>query len=98
MTQRRVAAVPAVRSRLARGTVRSAVAGLFVVLLGAGATGFADTPADWADSPHVSGFHFLLILFLIPAGIGLVITTLVMLPSLVRRSQPGRELETSDRL
>lgn len=95
--QRRVAPAAEVRSRCARATVRSATLGVFAVLMGLGAAGFADTPANWADSPHVSGFHFLLILFLIPAGLALIITTLVMLPSLVSRSQPSSELEASDR-
>lgn len=42
----------------------------------------ADTPAAWTKPPHVSGLQFLLVLILIPLGIGLVITLLTMLPSL----------------
>jgi hypothetical protein len=44
----------------------------------------ADTPASWDDSPHVSAIKFLLVLLIIPGGIALLITLLVILPSLVR--------------
>ncbi|MCW2757743.1 MAG: hypothetical protein JWO46_1489 [Nocardioidaceae bacterium] len=69
-----------------RVLLRAAGAGLFTVLLGLGGAAFADTPSNWEDSPHVSGFQFLLVLFLIPLGIGLVITVLTILPSLIKGS------------
>lgn len=43
---------------------------------------YADAPSAWSKPPHVSGLDFLLVLVLIPLGIGLVITLLTMLPSL----------------
>jgi hypothetical protein len=55
------------------------------------APALADTPADWDDPPHVSALKYLLVLLIIPGGIALFITLLVMLLSLVRGDsyQPG---------
>jgi hypothetical protein len=56
--------------------------GLALPMLAAPA--LADTPAAWDQAPHVSALKFLLVLLIIPGGIALLITVLVMLPSLVR--------------
>jgi hypothetical protein len=74
--------------RIARATVRI-FAALSAVTLGVVAplltqAALADTPAAWDDAPHVSAIHYLLILLIIPGGIALLITLLVMLPSLIR--------------
>jgi hypothetical protein len=59
---------------------------VFTVVLGGAGAAFADTPSAWPDPPHVSGAHYLLVLFLIPAAIGLVIAVLVSLPSWIKGS------------
>jgi hypothetical protein len=48
------------------------------------APAFADRPAGWDQAPHVSAIKYLLVLLIIPGGIALLISLLVMLPSLVR--------------
>jgi hypothetical protein len=52
----------------------------------------ADTPADWEKPPPVSGFDYLLVLFLIPLGLALVISFLAFIPTLVgdHGYQPGQ--------
>lgn len=75
-----------------RRTLTVLVSGVLLVLA-APAAALADTPADWADSPEVSGFEFLLVLILIPAGLALVIALLAALPSIVgaeKGYQPGQ--------
>lgn len=79
-----------------RQTLRRSLAVLAsgaVLVLGAPSLALADTPAGWADSPHVSGFQFLLVLFLIPGGLAIVIGLLAALPAIIRGNkgyQPGR--------
>ena len=53
---------------------------------------FADTPETWDKAPHVSGLEFLLVLFLIPAGLALVISLLAALPSMIgdKGYEPGQ--------
>lgn len=78
-------------SKPSSGTVRrivrrAALAG-FGALAAALATpmaAFADTPAAWAEPPHVSGLRFLVLLVLIPGGIALGVVLLVSLPSLAK--------------
>ncbi len=52
----------------------------------------ADTPAGWQKAPPVSGFDFLLVLFLIPLSLALVISFLAFIPTLVgdHGYQPGQ--------
>jgi hypothetical protein len=69
---------PVVR-RLAR-----AVALTPAVLALMAAPAFADTPERWADSDPVSVMHALLIIVIIPAALFLVISLLVLVPSLAR--------------
>jgi len=78
------------RNLLRRALLAFAAALVTVVALPAVAA--ADTPADWAKAPHVSGLEFLLVLVLIPLGIALVITVLTLLPSLIhdRGYEPGQ--------
>jgi hypothetical protein len=56
------------------------------------AVAVADTPAAWDDAPHTSGLQYLLVLFLIPLGLGIVISLLTMLPSMIhdRGYEPGQ--------
>jgi hypothetical protein len=63
-----------------------------VAVVGLPGLASADTPAAWAEDPHVSGLEFLLVLVLIPLGIALVISLLVSLPSMVRDRgyEPGQ--------
>jgi hypothetical protein len=69
-----------------------ALAAALVAVLALPAVAVADTPADWATPPHVSGLEFLLVLVLIPLGIALVISVLAVLPSLIhdRGYEPGQ--------
>lgn len=80
---------------MTRTLVRTSAAGVFLALVGVGGAGLADTPSNWADSPHVSGFQFLLVLFLIPLALFLVIATLTALPSWVRQGT-GSEVATRE--
>lgn len=53
---------------------------------------FAAPPQSWPEPPEVSPLAFLTVLFLIPAGLFLVITLLASLPSLGKSGsgyQPG---------
>ena len=52
----------------------------------------ADTPSNWENSPDVTGFDALVVLFLIPLGLFLVISLLAALPSLVKGDsyEPGQ--------
>ena len=88
--------------RFARTTAR-VFAGLSAVTLGVVVplltqSALADTPAAWDDAPHVSAIHFLLVLLIIPGGIALLITLLVMLPSLIRGNSytPGETWVAED--
>lgn len=69
-----------------------ALAASLVAVVALPAVAMADTPAAWEKAPHVSGLEFLLVLVLIPLGIGLVISVLAVLPSLIhdRGYQPGQ--------
>ena len=69
-----------------RRLLRAASAGLCLALVGIGGAASADTPTNWEGSPDVSGFQFILVLFLIPLGLFLVISTLSALPSLMKQS------------
>ncbi len=52
----------------------------------------ADAPSTWENTPDVSGFQALLVLFLIPAGLFVVISLLAALPSLIKGDsyEPGQ--------
>lgn len=69
-----------------------AVATALVTLVAMPAVASADTPAAWDDAPDVSGFEYLLVLLLIPAGLALVIALLAALPSMIndRGYEPGQ--------
>jgi hypothetical protein len=53
----------------------------------------ADTPATWRNPPPMSTLHALLLFVGVPAGLFVVITLLVMAPSIVRgpRYRPGQQ-------
>ena len=80
-----------VSRRRARGAV-AAVAGALVALVMFPTAALADTPEGWDKAPHVSGLEFLLVLFLIPAGLFLVISLLAALPSMIsdKGYEPGQ--------
>ncbi|NUS52604.1 MAG: hypothetical protein HOQ22_16380 [Nocardioidaceae bacterium] len=61
-------------------------------MTGITAPALAAPPEQWEDTPSVAPFHALLILFLLPAGLFLVITLLVYLPSMRHSEgyQPGQ--------
>lgn len=70
--------------RTARVALRAFIASVFAGLVSVAAVASADTPAAWDDAPEHGAFGYLLLLFLIPLGIALVVTTLVLLPSMIR--------------
>ena len=76
---------------LVRRAVIASAAGLVALVL-APVAAFADEPAAWGSQPHVSGWQFLVVLVLIPAGLFLVITLLAALPSMIRDKgyEPGQ--------
>jgi hypothetical protein len=69
-----------------------AVSAALVAVVALPAVASADTPAAWDDAPHVSGLEFLLVLVLIPLALGLVISVLAALPSMIhdRGYEPGQ--------
>lgn len=79
-----------VRRFAGRAVATVSVAMAMLVLLPAAAS--ADTPAAWDEAPDVSGLEFLVVLFLIPAGLFLVISLLAALPSMIsdKGYEPGQ--------
>jgi hypothetical protein len=45
-------------------------------------TAFAEAPSTWADTPHVSAAHVILVLVVIPVALFALITLLVYVPSM----------------
>jgi hypothetical protein len=80
----------AVRRVLGRTVAVVSVALTTLVLLPT--TASADTPEAWDKAPDVSGLEFLVVLFLIPAGLFLVISLLAALPSMIsdKGYEPGQ--------
>jgi hypothetical protein len=78
------------RSLLRRAALVAGAAVVAVLALPAVAS--ADTPAAWGDDPHVSGLQWLVVLVLIPLGLGLIIVLLASLPSMLhhRGYEPGQ--------
>lgn len=68
--------------RRALWTVTSAAT--LVLAGGSLAPATADTPAGWDTGPKATALDFLLVLVLIPLGLSLVISILVLVPSMVR--------------
>ena len=62
-----------------------------VLLVTAAGPALAEAPQQWQKSPSVPPLHFLLVIFVIPAGLFIVITLLVLLPSMIRgqKYEPG---------
>lgn len=69
---------------VSRGAVRSAAAGSLLALVGLSAGAYADEPVGWESVPSVSPLQFFLVLLLIPVGLGIVISLVVALPSIIR--------------
>lgn len=80
----------AARRLVRRAAIALSAAVVALVMLPAAA--LADTPEAWDDAPHVSGFQFVLVLFLIPAGLFLVIALFSALPSMIgdKGYEPGQ--------
>jgi hypothetical protein len=72
---------PAVR----RAARLLALAPAIVVTTAAGAA-YASPPEQWENTPHVSGLHVILLLVVVPVGLFLLITLLVLLPGMSRGS------------
>lgn len=78
-------------SSAARRAARALALTPAVLLLSAATPALAAAPSTWEKSPSVSPLHFLLIVVAIPAGLFVLISLLVYVPSLVKgeRYQPG---------
>ncbi|MCW2854593.1 MAG: hypothetical protein JWR52_208 [Marmoricola sp.] len=87
---REVSAPKTARSVARRAALAVSVAAF--VLLSVPVAAFADTPSTWAKQPHVSGLQYLVVLFLIPAGLFIVITLFAALPSMIsdKGYEPGQ--------
>jgi hypothetical protein len=81
---------PSDRRRMRRAVACVALGLIAAALMPAAA--FADDPSTWEVAPHVSGLQFLVVLFLIPAGLFIVISLLAALPSLIsdKGYEPGQ--------
>ncbi len=77
--------------RLVRRAAAALSAGLVALVL-LPVAAFADTPEAWEDAPAVSGLEWLVVLFLIPAGLFVVISLLAALPSMIsdKGYEPGQ--------
>jgi len=75
----------------ARRAVRALALTPAVLLLTAATPALAAAPDTWEKSPSVSALHFLLIVLALPAGLFVLISLLVYVPSLKKgeRYQPG---------
>jgi hypothetical protein len=80
------------RTRVRRVTTFVAAATFLLLVGGLLDAAGADTPQGWEKAPHVSGLQYLLVLFLFPLGLALIISLLVLVPSLAgdRGYQPGQ--------
>ena len=76
--------------------VRACTALSAVGLLSLAGTASADTPADWKNDPRVSALDWALVLVLIPVGIAVIITLLVMVTNRGDSYQPGEAWEGKD--
>ena len=78
-------------SSAARRAARALALTPAVLLVSAATPALAAAPSTWEKSPSVSPLHFLLIVAAIPAGLFVLISLLVYVPSLVKgeRYQPG---------
>lgn len=75
------------KSQQIRTSVRRALLALGLALGGLALVptmALADTPSTAPDAPTVSGFEYLLVLVLIPAGLFAVVTLFAALPSMIR--------------
>jgi hypothetical protein len=57
-----------------------------IVVTTAGGAAYASPPDSWEDTPNVSPLHVLLLLGVVPLALFVLITLLVMLPSMKRGS------------
>ena len=71
-------------SPLARRAGRAIALTPAVLAITAAAPALATAPDSWGTEPTVSPLHFLLVIFGIPAALFVLITLLVMLPSMIR--------------
>jgi hypothetical protein len=82
------------RTSSAAGVPRRVVqvtAATATLLLGSAALtpAFADTPAAWPTDPHVSGWDWLVHLFLIPFGVFVLVWVAISVPSFRRQHSGG---------
>jgi hypothetical protein len=79
--------------RVLRRAARALAVAVVVGVTSLAGTAFADPPATWQDSDHVSPIHALVVYLFIPLGLFLLITLFVYLPSMRRSGesyQPGQ--------
>ena len=65
---------------------RAAIVGATAAAVTAALTGSASAavPDGWSNPSHVNGISWLLVLLIVPVGIALVISFLVLLPGILR--------------
>lgn len=73
---------------IARVGVRAAALASSIVVPLLAAPAFADTPTAWSKTPDVPAWQWLTVLVLIPVGLAVVISLLVLLPGMLKR-QPA---------
>ena len=76
--------------RASRLAARTFAASFALALPLVGAPAFADEPSAWGTATGHSFWDYLVLLILIPVGLALTITLLVMLPSLVKGDRYDR--------
>jgi hypothetical protein len=76
--------------RASRIAARTFAASFALALPLAGAPAFADQPSAWGITPGHSVWDYLVLLILIPLGLAITITFVVMLPSLVKGDRYDR--------
>ena len=76
--------------------VRASIALSAVGLLSLAGTASADTPADWKSDPKVTALDWSLVLVLIPVGIAVIITLLVLVTNRGDSYQPGEAWQGKD--
>lgn len=83
--------MPDLNARVVRRSLRALVLTPAVLLPLVSVPAFAVPPQSWPTAKSPSAFDFLLVLFIIPLGLGLLITLLVLLPSMIRGQRSSKE-------
>ena len=83
--------MPDLNARAVRRFLRALVLMPAVLVPLVAAPAMAVPPESWPKGQPVTAFDYLLVLLIIPAGAALVISLLVMVPSMIRGQKTGSE-------